>query len=89
MDDDGVFSSFCALVNSEQFLILYNDDISRRNKITPAIISSKGILSRGKSVPMSEGFIILPRSGKQVSENELLIPAYKKRDLHLVKFTFE
>lgn len=89
LDDEGVFSSFCALVGSEQFLILYNDYISRRNKITPAIISSKGILSRGKSVPMSEGFIILPRSGKQVSENELLIPAYKKRDLHLVRFTFE
>ncbi len=89
LDDDGVFSSFIAILNSEQFLILYNDDISRRNKILPASINSKGVLTKGKPVPVSDGFILLPRSGKQVSENELLIPAYKKRDLYLVRFTFE
>jgi len=89
LDDEGVFSSFCPMLNSEQFLILYNDDISKRNKITSAVISSRGVLTKGKPVPTSEGFIILPRSGKQVSENQLLIPAYKKRDLHLVRFTFE
>jgi hypothetical protein len=89
LDDDGVFSSFCGMLNSEQFVVLYNDDISKRNKITPATISNKGVLTIGKPVPMSEGLIILPRSGKQVSENQLLIPAYRKRDLHLVRFTFE
>ncbi|MDQ3052074.1 MAG: hypothetical protein M3Q95_14420 [Bacteroidota bacterium] len=89
LDDDGVFSSFIAILNSEQFLLLYNDDISRRNKILPASITSNGVLTKGKPVPVSDGFILLPRSGKQVAENELLIPAYKKRDLHLVRFTFE
>ncbi len=88
-DDDGVFSSFCPLLNSEQLLLLYNDDISKRNKIVPAIVDSKGTFTRGNPLPTGEGSILLPRSGKQVSENQLLIPTYKKRELHLVLYTFE
>jgi hypothetical protein len=89
LDDEGVFSSFCPLLNSEQFLVLYNNDISKRNKIIPASINRKGIVTIGKPAPASDGLILLPRSGKQVSENEMVVPAYKKRDLHLVRFTFE
>jgi|SRR5688572_1931699 len=89
LDDDGVFSSFCSILNSEQLLIVYNDDISKRNKIIPASINNKGELAKGKPIAATEGFILLPRSGKQVSENQLLIPGFRKKDLHLVLYSFE
>ena len=88
MDDGGVFSSFCSLLNSEQLVILYNDNIGRRNKVTAVSIDNLGKNNRLKPFQQNEAIQLLPRSGKQVSENEIVIPALVKRKLHFVKFTF-
>ena len=88
LDDGGIYSSFCSLLNSEQLVIIYNDDIGRRNKIVPASINNLGVMTRMKPFTQSEGSQLFPRSGKQVSENEFVVPALVKRKLHLIKFTF-
>jgi hypothetical protein len=88
LDDNGVFSSFCSLLNSDQLVILYNDDISRHNSIMPASIDNKGKLARVNAIAKLDNYLMLPRSGKQVSENEILIPVFRKRDLFLARLTF-
>ena len=89
MDDEGVFSSFCSLLNSEELIILYNDDISKRNRVIPATISNTGVLTTGKAIASTEGFMLLPRSAKQVSEDEILIPAFRRKELLLLLVAFE
>ncbi len=88
IDDDGVFSSFCSLLNSEEMIVLFNDNLSRQNALIPVKISNTGAALRGKPVQGSEGLMILPRSAKQVAENEILVPAIKKRKRYLALITF-
>jgi hypothetical protein len=88
MDDNGIFSSFCSMLNSEKLIVVYNDDISKRNNVIPASIDNKGALIKSRPFAGSEGLLLLPRSGKQVSENSIVVPAYKKRNQFLVQITF-
>lgn len=88
LDDGGIFSSFCSLLNSEQLVVLYNDNISKRSKIIPVSVNNLGTTTPLKSFQQTEGIQLLPKSGKQVSENELVVPALIKRKLFLIKFTF-
>ncbi|HMT29861.1 MAG TPA: hypothetical protein PKD91_11330, partial [Bacteroidia bacterium] len=87
MDDGGIYSSFCSMLNSENLVVLYNSDISKHNTVKPATVDNKGKLIQGKPFASTEGLLLLPRSGKQVSENSILVPAYKKRKLYLALFT--
>jgi len=87
MDDGGVFSSFCSLLNSENLVILYNAEITKRNKVLFATIDNKGTPTKGTSIASTEGLLLLPKSGKQVGENAILVPAYLKRKLYLALFT--
>jgi len=89
IDDGGIFSSFCSLLNSEELIVVYNNDISRQNEILTVSIGNKGEVKQNKPVASGERLMLLPRSGKQVSENEMLVPAYKKKDLLLVRISFE
>jgi hypothetical protein len=89
IDDGGIFSSFCSLLNSEELIVVYNNDISRQNEIITASIGNKGEMKENKPVASGERLMLLPRSGKQVSENEILVPAYRKKDLLLVRISFE
>ncbi len=88
MDDNGIYSSFCSLLNSENLVIVYNNDISKHNSIVAATIDNKGKLNKGRPIPGTEGLLLLPRSGKQVTANSILVPAYKKRNQFLVQITF-
>lgn len=87
MDDGGVFSSFCSMLNSENLVLLYNSEITKRNKVVFATIDNKGTPTQGKSVASTEGLLLLPKSGKQVAESSILVPAYLKRKLYLALFT--
>jgi hypothetical protein len=88
-DDDGVFSSFASLLLSDRLVMIYNEDISRRGKVFSASINRQGQLERPAPMTQTDGLLLLPRSGKQIAENELLVPAYRKKDLYLAKFAFE
>ncbi len=88
LDDGGMFSSFCSMLNSEQIGIVFNDQISRRGRILPVTINNMGKSEIMKPFPQKEGMLILPRGGKQISENEMVVPALIKRKLYFVKFVF-
>ncbi len=87
MDDGGIYSSFCSMLNSDHLVILYNGEITKRNKVLFATVGVDGVPSRGTPVASTEGLLLLPKSGKQVAENSILVPAYQKRKLYLALFT--
>jgi hypothetical protein len=89
LDDGGVFLSFCSMVNNEQMVIVYNESAGRRNRIIPVSVTQLGQASRMKGIQQVDGMLLLPRAGKQVSANELLVPALIKRKLYLVMFSFD
>jgi hypothetical protein len=76
------------MLNSEQISMVYNDQISRRGRIMPVVINNTGKSEMLKPFPQREGMLLLPRGGKQISENEMVVPALIKRKLYFVKFVF-
>lgn len=88
LDDGGVYSSFCSLLNSEQIGLVYNSQISRRNRVSTITVSNRGETGTVKMLPAADGLFLLPRGSKQVSENALVTPALIKRKLHFVRVVF-
>ena len=88
LDDGGMFSSFCSMLNSVQLGIVFNDQISRKARTIPVAVNNTGKSEVMKPFPQRDGMLILPRGGKQISENELVVPALIKRKLYFVKFVF-
>lgn len=80
MNDDGYYSSFLIGATKSKMLLVYND-LSRSNwhlvsnEIDPSGEIDSDILV-GKNT--FDGFLI-PKNGKQVSENELLIPGFDRK----------
>jgi hypothetical protein len=89
MDDGGYFSSFTSLLNSEELIVLFNDDISRDNQVISVSVDKTGQPKQMLSAKKDAKLLLVPRAGKQVSMNEILVPAYQKKELVLVRFTFE
>jgi hypothetical protein len=88
VDDGGVFSSFCPLINSDEIIIIYNMDNERSNSVLAGIITSKGDQRDVEVSKSSEHLNLLPTWGKQISENEVVIPVYQKKKLFLCKISF-
>lgn len=87
-DDGAVFSSFCPVLSPEEITLIYNSDISRYSEVITAHISNTGEEKENKPVRSNDHLLLLATSGKQVSENEVVIPCIAKKKLMLAKFTF-
>jgi hypothetical protein len=87
-DDGGVFSSFCPVLTSDELILIYNSDISRNSEVLGARTSKTGAQTENHLVRPSEHLLLYSRSGKQVSEDEVVIPCISKKKLSLVKITF-
>lgn len=85
LDDDGLFSSFCMMVNAEDLLFLYNGEIGRHNEIKGQTIDARGQISSLRFNLNGDNVLLLPRSGKQISSNVIIVPAVTKKKLFLLK----
>jgi len=85
LDDEGLFSSFCMMVNAEDLLFLYNGEIGRHNEIKGQSIDAKGQISSRRFNLNGDNVLLLPRSGKQISSNVIIAPAVTKKKLFLIK----
>ncbi len=88
VDDGGVFSSFCPLINSDEILILYNKDIDRNKSVYASVITNRGEQRELAVSTNNDHLSMLPTWGKQISENEVIIPVYQKKKLYLSKISF-
>lgn len=85
MDDEGIYSSFNSILSPEALSVIFNNDIGRNNEIVSHSINAQGLLTVKKFSRMGDSISILPRSGKQVDENTMIVPAVTKKRLFLVK----
>lgn len=87
-DDGGIYSSFCNLINQDEIVIIYNKDIEREQSASAAIISNRGDQKEVNLTKSGDHLLFLPTWGKQISENEAIIPIWQKKKLHLGKLSF-
>lgn len=87
-EDGGVFSSFCTLLTPDELILIYNNEISRNADSYSSHISNTGKQNDTKVLKSNEHLLLFARSGKQISENEAIIPCIAKKKLMLAKFTF-
>lgn len=85
LDDEGIYSSFSTLLNPEELVILYNGETGRSNEIMAMVIQANGKSESRKINRGNEVISVLPRLGKQVDENTLVVPAVTRKRLFLVK----
>jgi hypothetical protein len=80
MNDDGYYSSFLIGAEKNKMLLVYND-LSRSNwHLVSNEIDPEGEIDSDILVGKNtfDGFLI-PKNGKQVSENEILIPGFDRK----------
>ncbi len=88
-DDNGTYSSFLITNEKDKLRFLYLDDISTSGSLTQYVLNSGGKYDR--KVVMSQedrDIMLLPKMGRQISPNEVVLPSYKSNELRLVKITF-
>ncbi|MBK7886191.1 MAG: hypothetical protein IPJ86_02475 [Bacteroidetes bacterium] len=85
MDDEGLYSSCNIVLSPEELIVIFNKDIGRNNEIVGHAINARGQLTIRTFSKKSDSISILPRAGKQVDENTIIVPAVTKKRLFLVK----
>ncbi|MEP7264780.1 MAG: hypothetical protein ABI772_09785, partial [Bacteroidota bacterium] len=85
LDDGGALSSFATVLQSNRIDLIYNKDLSRSNEVGVYSVDNKGISSQLTVTRPEQNLTILPFSGKQVDENTLIIAAFQKKKIYLMK----
>jgi hypothetical protein len=88
MDDEGYYSSFCAMYDSDRMALIFNDDIGRNNMVVAHMLDNLGQLQVKKLTGISDNITIIPRSGKQVAESLVIVPAISRKRLYLARLEF-
>ena len=87
-NDDGLYSSFTYLIDSEAIHFVYNKAIRKRSSVINFSINNKGDVVEKTLFKDGEDVFILPKGSKQVSQNELVIPCFQKGRNNLLKLAF-
>ncbi len=88
-DDNGVYSSFLAMNEKDKMRLFYLDDISASGLLNEYVLTSDGKSDRNVVLNQEEKEVmLLPKLGKQISPNQVVIPSYINANLRLVKITF-
>ncbi|MES2621259.1 MAG: hypothetical protein V4615_10435 [Bacteroidota bacterium] len=88
-DDNGVYSSFLIVNEKDKLRFIYLDDISSSGVLNEYTLTSVGKSNRQTILNQEEkDMMLLPKMGKQVSPNEVIIPSYKNGALQLAKIIF-
>ena len=88
-DDSGFNSSFAFANEKERVHFLYLDEISNTGSINEYKLSSKGESERVLLFNQEDKDVfVIPKLGKQVSPNELLIPSVRSGNFRLVRVRY-
>jgi hypothetical protein len=87
-DDGGYYSSYFSAIIDGKILSLYNKYVESPGSVLMTNISGTGEQNTKVLFNDSENVTVIPRSGKQVDENVLLLPARKEEMPYLVKISF-
>jgi hypothetical protein len=88
-EDNGIYSSFLISNERDKIRFIYLDEISTAAALREYVLSSDGVVSSNSLLNQeSKDVMLLPKAGKQVAPNEVVIPSYLRSQLRLVKITF-
>lgn len=88
-EDGGLFSSYALLNTGGSLGFLYNDFNSSDSRVQLATIDADGkVLMAPIGIKDKETPDWMPRSGKQVSAREIVVPCLRKRQICFAKVTF-
>jgi hypothetical protein len=84
-DDEGTFSSFFVLLNTDKLRILFNDEIKYENTCSEYLLSPLGDFDRNSLLnTMGQGLRMRFRDALQISPSECLVPSEFRNKLKLV-----
>lgn len=89
-DDGGIFSSFTTLQYPIGNAYVFNDLSSKNTRLLVCYITSKGEMNM-KEIQTNEQvdeWNLMPRSAKQISKSELMLPCVMKNNVCFLKLTF-
>lgn len=89
-DDGGIFSSFGTIGHPLGHAYIFNELETRDNRMMVAYVNNDSRLSM-KEIPLDEEarrWSAMPRSAKQLSAGELIMPCVLKNNLCFLKITF-
>lgn len=87
-DDGGIFSSFCLMTRDESIALIYNSTISRENEIFAARINTTGKEQQLTKLKQPSQVLLYSTGGKQVAEDEVIIPCISRKKTYLAKIIF-
>ena len=88
-DDNGAYSSFLIMNQKDKLRLLYLDDVTNAGALNQYILGSDGINERNTILNQEDrDIMLLPKTGKQIAPDALVLPSYKNGVLRLVKLTF-
>lgn len=88
-DDNGAFSSFLIMNEKDKLRLLYVDDVINAGSLNQFILNSDGTSDKKALLNQDDkDVLLLPKMGRQITPNEVVIPSYKNNVLQMVKITF-
>ncbi len=88
-EDGGLFSSYALLNTGGSLSFLYNNLSGRRSSIQLATLDGEGKTEiRSLAMNGADDPDWIPKSGRQVSGHELIVPCIRKRQICFVKLSF-
>jgi hypothetical protein len=88
-EDNGIYSSFLISNERDKIRFIYLDEISTAAALREYVLSSNGEVTANNLLNQeSKDVMLLPKAGKQVAPNELVIPSYLRSQLRLLKITY-
>jgi hypothetical protein len=82
-DDGGIYSSFGLLENKLGKVYIFNDMNTKNSRLMACYANSKGVLAMKEMQTTKEidDWNVMPRSTKQISANEIMLPCVSKNYL--------
>lgn len=89
-DDGGIFSSFATLQYPIGNAYIFNDLSSKNTRLLSCYVTAGGELNMKElqTNEQTDDWNLMPRSGKQISKSEMLIPCVMKNYVCFLKLTF-
>ncbi len=88
-DDNGAFSSFLIMNQKDKLRLIYLDDVTNAGALNQYVLGSDGINERTTILNQEDKDVfLLPKNGRQIAPDALVVPSYKNGVLRLVKLTF-
>ncbi|MBL0310112.1 MAG: hypothetical protein IPP77_10660 [Bacteroidetes bacterium] len=88
-DDNGAYSSFLIMNEKDKLRLIYVDDLMGGGTLTQYILNSDGTSEKKTLLSQNDNdVLLLPKLGKQITPNQVVIPSYKSNSLRLLKIAF-